>query len=115
MRIIEIAALPNGAHRNQTGAFSAVPDGWAVIPDSISIPDTFPFVNIEVDGQTVTAMTERTVPEPEPEPDPEPTPEERIAALEDENHLLSQQVTALTDQNDFQEELIVELANIVYA
>ena len=44
-----------------------------------------------------------------------PTPEERIAALEDENHLLSQQVTALTDQNDFQEELIVELANVVYA
>lgn len=44
-----------------------------------------------------------------------PTSEERIAALEEENHLLSQQVTALTDQNDFQEELIVELANIVYA
>lgn len=52
---------------------------------------------------------------PPPPPEPEPTPEERIAALEDENHLLSQQVTALTDQNDFQEELIVELANIVYA
>ena len=51
----------------------------------------------------------------EPEPDPAPNPEERIAALEAENHLLSQQVTALTDQNDFQEELIVELANIVYA
>lgn len=49
------------------------------------------------------------------QPAPEPTPEERIAALEEENHLLSQQVTALTDQNDFQEELIVELANIVYA
>ena len=48
-------------------------------------------------------------------PAPEPTPDERIAALEEENHLLSQHVTALTDQNDFQEELIVELANIVYA
>ena len=44
-----------------------------------------------------------------------PTPEERIAALEEEKHLLNQQVTALTEQNDFQEELIVELANIVYA
>lgn len=44
-----------------------------------------------------------------------PTPEERISALEEENHLLSQQVTALTDQNDFQEELIVELAGVVYA
>ena len=32
-----------------------------------------------------------------------------------ENKLLKQQVSALTDQNDFQEELIVELANVVYA
>lgn len=55
------------------------------------------------------------IPEPEPEPEPEPTTEERIIALETENHLLNQQITALTDQNDFQEELIVELANIVYA
>ena len=115
MRIVEILSLYNGAHRNQTGTFSTVPDGWAVIPDSIAPPDTFPFVNIEVDGQTVTAMIAGTVPEPEPEPEPGPTPEERIAAPEEENHLLSQQVTALTDQNDFQEELIVELANIVYA
>ena len=115
MRIIEIIALSNGAHRNQTGTFSTVPDGWAVIPESIVIPDTFPFVGIEVDGHTVTAMTPGTIPEPEPEPEPEPTAEERIAALETENHLLNQQIIALTDQNDFQEELIVELANIVYA
>ena len=32
MTIIELAALENGAHRNQTGDFSAIPDGWAVIP-----------------------------------------------------------------------------------
>ena len=54
-------------------------------------------------------------PEPEPAPEPEPTADERISALEAENHLLNQQVAALTDQNDFQEELIVELANVVYA
>ena len=115
MRIIEITALDNGAHRNQTGTFSAVPECWAVIPDSVVIPDTFPFVDIEVDGQTITAMTAGTMPEPEPEPKPEPTAEERIAALETENHLLNQQIAALTDQNDFQEELIVELAGVVYA
>lgn len=50
-----------------------------------------------------------------PEIDPEPTAEKRITALEAENNLLKQQVSALSDQNDFQEELIVELANIVYA
>ena len=42
MRIIEIAALDNGAHRNQTGTFSTIPSGWAVIPDSMETPN-FPF------------------------------------------------------------------------
>lgn len=30
MRIIEIVALENGAHRNQTGSFSTqtIPNGW---------------------------------------------------------------------------------------
>ena len=85
MRIIEIAALSNGAHRNQTATLSAVPDGWAIIPDDMEIPDTFPFVNIETEEVvytkesmipddktetytvvTVTKMTAGTVPEPEP-------------------------------------------------
>ena len=63
MRIIEIAALDNGAHRNQTGSLTAIPDGWAIIPDSIVIPDTFPFVSIEVENGVVVSMTAGTVPE----------------------------------------------------
>ena len=68
MLIIEIVALDNGAHRNQNinGSLSAIPDGWAVVPDTIEIPDTFPFVDIEVDGQTVTAMTAGVLPDPAP-------------------------------------------------
>ena len=66
MGIIEINALDNGAHRNQTGNFSVVPEGWAVIPDGITIPDTFPFVNITVNDGVVTSMTAGTVPEVEP-------------------------------------------------
>lgn len=81
MNIIEIQPLANGAHRNQTGTFRTVPEGWAVIPASIDIPDTFPFVNIEVEGQTVTSMTAGIVPEPEPEPEPEPTDTEVLNAL----------------------------------
>lgn len=81
MRIIEISALENGAHRNQNGGVYSVPDGWAAIPDSISIPDTFPFVDIEVEDSVVTAMTAGTVPEPEPEPEPEPTTDEVLNAL----------------------------------
>ena len=50
-----------------------------------------------------------------PAPDPAPTTEDRVAALEAENKTLKAQVSALTDQNDFQEELIVELAGVVYA
>ena len=115
MRIIEIAALDNGARRNQTGTFSTVPDGWAFIPESIAIPNTFPFVNIEVDGHTVTAMTAGTVPEPEPEPEPEPTAAERISTLEAENKLLTAQVAAQSDQLDFYEDCIAEMASIVYA
>lgn len=78
MRIIEISALDNGAHRNQTinGAIKNVPDGWAVIPDDMAIPDTFPFVNITTDGLLVTSMTAGVVPDPDPEPVPDPEPTE---------------------------------------
>lgn len=81
MTIIEIQALPNGAHRNQTvsGAV-AVPDGWAVIPEDVPIPETFPFVDLTVEGDTVVTMTAGVVPDPEPEPEPEPTEMEQLRA-----------------------------------
>ena len=77
------------------------------------LPPKAGYVEVEVDGRR-TYRNVNTGVLIEDEIDA-PTPEERIAALEEENHLLSQQVTALTDQNDFQEELIVELAGVVYA
>ena len=84
MLIIEIAALDNGAHRNQTSSsLRSIPTGWARVPEDMAIPDTFPFVDIEVDGQTVTSMTAGVVPEPESEPEPIPTQEERLSALEE--------------------------------
>lgn len=81
MKIIEIAALDNGAHRNQSSSTTTIPDGWAVIPDSMIIPDTFPFVDIIVEGNVVTKMTEGIVPEPQPEPDPEPTAQDDVDAM----------------------------------
>lgn len=81
MLIIEIAALDNGAHRNQSSSLSRIPDGWAVVPDGIEVPDTFPFVDIEVEGNKVISMTAGVVPEPEPVPDPEPTTEEILLEL----------------------------------
>ena len=119
MRTIEIAVLGNGAHRNQaSSSVITVPEGWAILPDGIETP-YFPFGEVTVDNQTppvVTSWTPLPIPEPDPEPTPSsPTTEDRVAALESENKTLKAQVSALTDQNDFQEELIVELANIVYA
>lgn len=107
MRIIEIKALDNGSHRNQTGGVSQIPEGYAQIPDDMPIPDTFPFVNIEVAEETrynevkhyneetdeetveripytamvVTSMTAGVVPERPPEPIPEPTTDEILDVL----------------------------------
>ena len=74
MKIIEIAPLDNGAHRNQNGGLSVVPAGWAVIPDAM-VCENFPFGEVEVteiDGvMTVTSWTPGVMPEPEPVPEPE--------------------------------------------
>lgn len=48
-RIVEIEALSNGAHRNQTiNEDVIVPKGWAVIPNGMECKN-FPFGEIEVE------------------------------------------------------------------
>lgn len=118
MRIIEIAALDNGAHNNQTTIGTIpVPDGWAIIPEGMETPN-FPFGDITVDDQTppvVTSWTPLPIPEPEPAPDLAPTTEDRVATLEAENKTLKAQVSAQSEQMDFYEECIAEMASVVYA
>lgn len=91
MRIIEIAALDNGAHRNQNGQLSKVPDGWAMIPEDMEL-ENFPFGEVtaeEVENahgervMTVTGWVPGVLPEPEPEPEvvKEPTAEEILNAM----------------------------------
>lgn len=81
MKMIEIVASVNGAHRNQT-YHGLLPEGWAIIPEGLEIPYTFPFVNITVEdfeGMAVVAtMTAGVIPEPSPVPEREPTAEEII-------------------------------------
>lgn len=48
MRIIEIAPLSNGAHRNQNGGTTVVPSGWAIIRDGEKLKN-FPFGSFEVE------------------------------------------------------------------
>ena len=75
MRLIELAPLENGAHRNLSAQLTRVPEGWAVLPAEIPVPETFPFVEVEaaeVNGvMTVTALTPGEVPEPEEIPETE--------------------------------------------
>lgn len=80
MTIVKIEQNSNGSHNNQTTSMPLpeIPEGWAVIPEDMDIPSTFPFINIEVEGQVVTAISPGVVPEPEPMPDPEPTAEEDL-------------------------------------
>lgn len=81
MRVIEIKALENGAHNNQTSdGITSPPPGWAVVPDEMEIPETFPFVDIEVEGNVVTKITTGVVPEPEPAAEPKPTQLDRLEA-----------------------------------
>ena len=48
-------------------------------------------------------------------PEVNPTDTERILQLESEKKLLTAQVQALSDRNDFMEDCIAEMATIVYA
>lgn len=119
MKIVEIASLPNGAHRNQNiSGIVTPPEGWAVIPDGMTT-ENFPFGALEAENiggvMTVIAWTPGTIPEPEPEPEPEPTAEDRISALEAENRLLQAQVEMQAQQQTFLEDCLLEMGDVVYA
>ena len=67
MRIVEIKALSNGGHRNQTiDGTIKIPEGWAVVPDEMETPN-FPVGDVEVeeiDGvMTVKKWVDGTIPE----------------------------------------------------
>ena len=100
MQMLEIAAHENGAHSNQT-YHGFLPDGWAVIPDDMTL-EAFPFgevktaVDKETGLMTVTKWTPGTMPEPAPGPEPGPTVEELAA----ENAQLKAQLVSLQDAVD---------------
>ena len=58
---------------------------------------------------------EEPVPDQSIAPDLKPTTEDRVAALEAENKTLKAQVSAQSEQMDFYEECIAEMASVVYA
>lgn len=53
---IKIEKNPDGSHAFQSGG--SIENGWAFVPPKIAIPDTFPFVNIEVEEVFHPAVTD---------------------------------------------------------
>lgn len=85
MRMIEIAPLNNGAHRNQSYNGN-LPFGWAIVPADLAT-ENFPFGEVEVEVvagvPTVTRWTPIETPAPVVE---EPSPaEQREAAYNTED------------------------------
>ena len=124
MNIIQINANENGGRPPLQSWHGSPPTGYALVPDALDTSafyDFMGFVTLALDGSTVTAMTgnqealdayKASLPEPV---EPPPTTEERVAALEAENKLLKEQVSAQADQAEFYEDCIAEMATIVYA
>lgn len=124
MTIIQINANENGGRPPLQSWNGAPPAGYALVPDTLDTSvfyNFMGFVTLELDGSTVTAMIgnqealdayKASLPEPV---EPPPTTEERVAALEAENKLLKEQVSAQADQAEFYEDCIAEMATVVYA
>lgn len=125
MNILSRELSENGGYSViQTWPGDVPPEGYVIVPDTLDTSvfyDFMGFVTLELDGDTVTAMIgnqkaldayKASLPEPTPPP---PTTEERVAALEAENKLLKEQVSAQADQAEFYEDCIAEMATVVYA
>ena len=88
MHIIDMKPLEEGVYNDhKADHIVEPPDGWAIIPEDMELPSTFPRLGklevAEIDGvMTVVEMTEGTLPEPV---ESEPT----------EIELLKAEVTAL--------------------
>lgn len=75
MQMIEIAALDNGAHRNQTMHGNLL-DGWAVVPVDPKTLKNFPYGNFEVEDVDGVPHMVADSWEPLPMPEPDPPSEE---------------------------------------
>ena len=86
-------------------------------PNKMMSPDDIAalLANMSAESAVVADEAAEPIAEPEPEPEPYPTTEDRVAALEAENKTLKAQVSAQSEQMDFYEECIAEMASVVYA
>lgn len=81
--MILVSILPvddHGKHNTITGNNLMIYPGYALIPNGMVLPTSFPYVDIEVRNKVVIKMTPLPVPDPTPEPTLEPTQLDRIEA-----------------------------------
>ncbi len=78
------------------------------VVNTITAGEDFAKAYAEKHGYTI----EERITEPT---EPQPTDQERIEALEAENTLLKAQVTALADNQEFLEDCLIEVGQVVYA
>lgn len=117
-----VVAINSSAFVTDTGGWTEIDSGWGdryhhaqsnyfpkPIIDERSIY-RYKLVNGRPVERTQEEMDTDYVP-----PEVKPTDEERILQLESEKKLLTAQVQALSDRNDFMEDCIAEMATIVYA
>ena len=117
MTIIDCTTQPE--HRVIYGICTTpIPDGWAVIPEGMTLPDTLAYADItteERDGlPTVTAIT--------PRPDLVAQAEAAAAAAQEETRKkheaqekLPETVAALQKENEMLKQCLLEMSEIVYA
>ena len=117
MTIIDCTTQPE--HRVIYGICTTpIPDGWAVIPEGMTLPDTLAYADItteERDGlPTVTAIT--------PRPDLVAQAEAEQAAAQEEAKKQAEQaaqlpdrVAALQKENEMLKQCLLEMSEIVYA
>ena len=103
MRIIQTVSRANGGRPPiQSWPGTMPPEGYVIVPDTLDTSvfyEFLGFVDLTIEGDTVTAMTgnqaaldayKASLPEPPPPP---PTTEERVAALEAASDRLDAQAT----------------------
>lgn len=113
MQMLRILSQPNGSHFNQT-CFGIVPEGWALIPDDMELPN-FPFGEVIVEEDKETGMMTVTEWIPGELPETPKIPQDTtIPDLQKENTLLKAQVKAMSERSDFIEDCIAEMASKVY-
>lgn len=81
--MVLVSILPvdeHGKHNTITGNNLMIYPGYALIPNGMAFPASFPYADIEVRDKVVTKMTPLPVPDPTPEPTPAPTQLDRIEA-----------------------------------